>query len=1180
MPDLLARTAVEVAQLLSPLRLAVEDTEELALFLRRFGLPLRGSQLTALVTSLGPLRTGVVSLLGAADDALDGGVSGSELQALLVSARPLFDTVQSMGAQLSSLAAAVPTGAGVQPFTQVIAGFPEELLDLLLADYLSGRVPVLLHLLSVLDVVRVEAIPASGHALSRGLEYVRHHFDWERVSLLFDRPDVWAREAYGWGVNFDSDKFIGRLGRIFELFGGMASSDEMTEAELQAFLPDWPAPMHPPLQLLAPVIRKQVSHADGRIDASASGEAGIAFFPISGKTASTRTTDKGLGIGPYLDGSAGASVDLGGGLSARAHGSLGAVGGVVFALRPSGVEIKTGLGAAAVSGAVALEATLAPAGGLLFLGSAGGTRVEAKSVSASLGGEVSTAGSDFYLAAGIKELKAVIDPGDDGLLSAILSQPIEIKAGDIGLGYRHGRGLYFDSGSNLALTVPLNLALGPLNISELGLVLDWSEPPSLTVAVTGDLTIGPLFAYAENIGLKTTIVPDPDGMLGNHDLRFAFKPPDAYAISLDAAPIEGGGMLAVYEHEYRGALALQFESIGFSAFAILTTRLPNGQAGFSFAGSIFGEFSLPLGYGFFLTGLGGVIGINRRVNTDALREVLFAGRFDNLLFPQDPIANAATILQDMAAILPVQSGQHLVGPVARIGWGQPILIELKLGVVIELGANPRLLILGGVAVNLPTKDAALVSLNLSFFGVIDFGAGTISFDATLQNSRVLSWSISGDAAFRTGWAPRLNHIASVGGLHPSYPRPANFPDLRRISVNFGSNNPKVTLCGYAALTLNSVQFGARASLYAKGPDLWIVGQVAAEGEVYFDALIYFNPFGFDVQLGGSLTLLRNGKRAAGLGFKLRLRGPNTYQINGKVWITVCGIDVDFGINHSWGQRQSLPTLTANAVEVLRAALLRDARYEPVSVHRRAPGASFAQKDSTRQAIDPLGGVRFVQRAIPLDVALAKIGDAQVAGPKRIQLKVFQGTEELATTPAREDFVRGHFFNLTDAERLRAPDFDELPAGFELASDRLDFDGAKAITETYDYEIILIGLEDDRTRPAVKGAGVSLATAFADRWSRVTLDRVAVPKGSSLRALGTAAAVRVEATRYVANGTAAAGTSVMISPAARAAAMAGAEASFTRVKRVAAAPHALSVEVRETNVGVASYVLAAAAGGKK
>ncbi len=1165
MPNIVAQASVEVGQLFLPLRIAVEDGEELSLFLRRFGLPVDAGHVATIASSLTPLREGIMSLLDAAHGALADGVDAADVQTLVNAAGPLFNAVQSIGSSISSLVSAVPTGPTMQPFDDVVAGFPSEVLDLLLADYLSARVPVALHVLTLLDVARFEEVPEEGHPLSRGLVYVHHQFDWHRIGQLFERPGEWALEAYGWGVDFDSDTFIARLMRIFESFGGVASMDEMRHAEVQLFLPDWPEPGRPPLKALAPLIRKQVVSASGVIDTAASGEAGIGIFPVSGKTDATRTTDKGLAVGPYLDGNAAATADFGGGLTARATGALGVLGGVVFVFRPSGADVEIGIGATAFTGSFAVETTYAPTDGIVFFGEPGGTRVEAKSVVVSLGGEVSNAGSDFFIAGGVNALKAVIDPGDDGLLSAIITAPIEIEAGNVVLGWRYGRGLYFDSGSTLAIIVPLNLALGPVKISELGLVLDFAEPVSITVTVTGDLKIGPLFAFAEGIGLRTTIVADPDGMLGDYDLRFAFQPPVSYAIALAIGPVSGGGLIARYDDEYRGALALKFQTIGFSAFAILNTRLPNGQPGFSFAGSLFGEFNLPLGYGFFLTGLGGVVGLNRTINTDALREVLFAGRLDNLIFPADPIANAATILQDMADILPVRQDNHLMGPVARIGWGQPILVEMKLGVVIEIGSNARVLIVGGAGINLPTKDSALVSINLSFFGVIDFGAETISFDATLQNSRVLTWTITGDGAVRTGWAPRLDHIASVGGLHPAYPRPANFPDLRRLSINFGSNNPKITLNAYAAVTLASLQFGAYASLYAKGPDVWLVGQLAAEGEIYFHALVYFNPFSFDAKLGGSLTLLIDGDRVAGLGFKLRLTGPNTYKISGKVWVTVCGCDLDFHITHSWGEPQSLPTVTASAVDVLRAAIERDARYEPLTTNRRVPGVSFTTTESAKAAIDPVGGVRFVQRAMPLDVALEKIGEAQVSGPKRVDLKVFQGDDEIDTQPSTQDFVRGHFFALTEAERLRAPDFDGLKAGFEVAGDTLDFDATKAISEAYDYEIIFLGEQDDRTTPAPRGPRLTLSSQFAERWAGVNSVRVATAGDPLFGVLRPAIPIAIERTRFVPQ-------SVMQELAAtgpaRDAAIRSAEMSITRVSAAAVAAR------RAANTAIASYVLAA------
>jgi len=349
-----------------------------------------------------------------------------------------------------------------------------------------------------------------------------------------------------------------------------------------------------------------------------------------------------------------------------------------------------------------------------------------------------------------------------------------------------------------------------------------------------------------------------------------------------------------------------------------------------------------------------------------------------------------------------------------------------------------------------------------------------------------------------------------------------------------------------------------------------VGQLAAEGEVYFNALIYFNPFSFDVQLGGSLTLLRNGNRAAGLGFKLRLRGPNTYKINGKVWVTICGVDVDFSINHSWGQPQSLPVETASAVAVLRLAIEQNPRYEPITTRNRAPGVSFAPTESAKQAIDPAGGVRFLQRAVPLDVSLEKIGEAQVTGPKRVDLKVFQNEQEITAQPATQDFVRGHFFELSEAERLRAPDFDELKAGFEVSGDKLAYDASKAIAETYDYEIILIGVEDDRTKPVVRGPVLTLPTQFADRWSHVNRLHVAATADNHFGVLRPATKVVLEKTRFVRTDTV---SSVMSAAAtARAAAMRNVEMSFTQMAAGISAPPAGATAVRAANLGIASYVL--------
>ncbi|MGD9990491.1 DUF6603 domain-containing protein, partial [Pseudonocardia sp.] len=509
---------------------------------------------------------------------------------------------------------------------------------------------------------------------------------------------------------------------------------------------------------------------------------------------------------------------------------------------------------------------------------------------------------------------------------------------------------------------------------------------------------------------------------------------------------------------------------------------------------IFGEFVIPLGYGFFLTGLGGIIGINRTTNSDALRAAVTAGSLDHLLFPADPIGQAPRILDDLASVFPAKEGQHVFGPVARIAFGQPPLIEGKIGLLLEVGAQIRVLILGVLGSDLPTRDLALVSLRVSFVGIVDLAARTISLDASLAGSRVLDFAISGDMAARTGWAPRIDHVISFGGLHPAYPRPSNLPELRRLSINFGSNNPRVTLSAYLAVTTSSLQFGARASMYAKGPKVTFVGRLAAEGELSLDAIVYFDPFGFDAKLIGSLSLLVDGDVVLGLGFNLRLSGPNPITVAGRVWATVFGFDVGFGINHSWGERRAVAPPLVDPVAVLRTGLLSGSGFEPVVSTRRVSGVTFApDPPGAAPAVDPAAGLRYLQRALPLGIPIEKVGEAVVAGgARRFDLAV-RGPDgdDLQLDPVDADFVRGQHWTLTEDERLRAPVFEAHQAGFTLGGDELVADAGTAVDAEYAYEVIVLQGTDTRD-PAGLRPGFRLDEQVAGRWSAAHRREVARP----------------------------------------------------------------------------------------
>src|SRR4029077_4074543 len=147
--------------------------------------------------------------------------------------------------------------------------------------------------------------------------------------------------------------------------------------------------------------------------------------------------------------------------------------------------------------------------------------------------------------------------------------------------------------------------------------------------------------------------------------------------------------------------------------------MQDGSKGFSLLIIITAEFGtgIQLGFGFTLIGLGGLLGLNRTMRLDALVQSVRTGGVYSILFPKDIAANATQIINDLRAFFPAQAGIFLIGPMAKLGWGTPTLVSLTIGIIIEIPGNIALI--GVLRVALPTDDAAVVVLQVSFIGAIE-----------------------------------------------------------------------------------------------------------------------------------------------------------------------------------------------------------------------------------------------------------------------------------------------------------------------------------------------------------------------------------------------------------------------------------------------------------------------------
>ena len=379
-----------------------------------------------------------------------------------------------------------------------------------------------------------------------------------------------------------------------------------------------------------------------------------------------------------------------------------------------------------------------------------------------------------------------------------------------------------------------------------------------------------------------TFPPSNTGNLGPLNLDLGFKPPTGVGLSVDVGIIKGGGFLSidVDKGEYVGAMELDFVGIvSLKAIAIINaTKMPDGsRKGFSLLIIITADFPpIQLGFGFTLNAVGGLLGLNRTVNIEALREGVRTNAIKSVLFPQDVIANITRIVSDLKQIFPPYNDHFVVGPMAGLGWGTPSIITLELGILIEIPV-PRIAILGVLRAFLPTEDVALLNLQVNFLGVIDFENKYISFDASLFDSRLLIYTLTGDMAFRLSWGDNPMFILSVGGFHPAYhDAPQDLQHMTRLGISLLSgDNPRISVMSYFAVTSNtSAEFGARAELCAAAAGFNVYGFIS------YDVLFQFDPFKFIASFEAELALREGTSTIMGIHLSGQLSGTSPWNALG------------------------------------------------------------------------------------------------------------------------------------------------------------------------------------------------------------------------------------------------------------------------------------------------------------
>jgi hypothetical protein len=1030
MSDALQSVLTQAGLAIAPMR-TVRTPEQAVTFFRKLGFEIPTGAFGPGLSALATQADGLIAAVQQLAQATDAGAIASGVASLFTK---LVGATTAIGQLHSEITAG---GGGALPN---IGDLPRRLTDFLVLDFLHRQKPDTHKSLHLFGLIEDEPKPSPGQPARL--------INWDRFSTFLSGPKQIANDVYQWETNFDISTFLNRLEsmmRAASLPGGIYPQSPTAQAAIgntSAKLPE----------LRLPIFQKGL--APGTYS-----QFGITFTPAEANGGQK----KGLALLPYLMGATAFSFDVcdRGQLSFTSSADIRGIGIVI---RPpfdaKGLLNLTG----AFNASVTVSEKPDKAEEMIFVGTAGGSRLSIQGLGIKWFANNNQGKLDLGAEAQIQTLRLVIGGGDgDGFIQQILSG-LNVKAeAQLGFGMGLLSGFYVTGGGKLAIELSVHIDLGPVAIEALQLSLEpAADKFKLGAGVNLTAKLGPLAASVEGIGLEAD-VQFKHGNLGPAQLDLSFLPPRGVGLSVDAGIVTGGGFLYIDKDrgEYAGALQLEIaDFLSVAAIGLISTKMPDGTPGFSLLIIITADFGagIQLSFGFTLLAVGGLLGLNRTVLFQPLLDGVRTNAVQSIMFPQDVIANAPRIISDLRAIFPPQQGTFLIGPMAKIGWGEPTLISLSLGVIIEIPPGDAA-ILGILRAALPADELAILVLQVNFAGVLEFDKQRFYFFAALFDSHVLFLTISGSMGLLFAYGDNANFVLSVGGFHPQFnPPPLPFPAPQRISIDIINESfARIHSDGYFAVTTNTVQFGAHSDFF------FGFSACNVSGSSGFDALIQFSPFHFIAEISTQFSVQVFGIGVYGVGIDVSLSGPTPWHVHGTASLSFFLFSIDIGIDFTWGDNpnstlppvQVMPILTAEVQKASnwKAALPKNLKLLVVLRQLDPSEAGFV--------LHPAGTLQVSQRTIPLDLKIDKVGSQAPSDANQFALAV-AGATLTKVRNLQEPFAPSQFRNFDDATKLSQPAFVPQDSGIELAG-TATLATATAITRPLRYDLTVVDKESEPVR---------------------------------------------------------------------------------------------------------------------
>jgi hypothetical protein len=1030
-----------ILPLFDPVVQAVDDPEYALELLRDLGYA--SPVPPTFLSDFSPALTSLTSIFNTVEQSIETNSDPDYLQLtqdVVTGIKAVIDTANSIGTAIQSN---VPGNFIAE--TNIVQNFPRQLIDYMVIGMIQRKYPVLYGALLTLGAIEETDVPKPTSAFL--LAYRKRELHWDKLPDLVTRPVERMQEVYKWNEkNLQFNKLIRNLK---ELGHGLKLHAEITTPN-----PDTLEAFNNSTSVITDDNEKKLEILKMPLYPAVVDFVGFDIYPVLD---STRLKTEGFGVGVYFDPSKGVEFQVSNSL--------------VFAIKYGGTsELNVGLvfkkdepitHVANIFGGGSLASVLSdfitelkydgPDEDTLLIDTPFGARITFKTWTVRAGVDKKAA---FFVETDVTGLTFSIGAGGaDGFLQSVLPAESMKAMFDLTLGMNTSSGFYFRGSSALEIKFPLHIAIGPITIEGLTLTIVPKDGKVL-LSLGADIKcmIGPIVGVVQNIGVSSALSfpADRKGNAGIMQIDFGFKPPNGLGMSIDAGAVKGGGFLYLDSDkgEYFGALELEFQGvIALKAVGIINTKMPDGSDGFSLLIIITAEFTpIQLSFGFTLNGVGGLLGLNRTTRVEVLREGIKTNAIKSILFPENVVANISKIISDLKQVFPPLNDRFIICPMAKVGWGTPSIITLELGLLIEIPV-PRIIILGVLKVVLPDESVAVLRMQVNFLGVIDFENKYISFDASLFDSRLLLFTLTGDMAFRLSWGDQPTFILSVGGFHPAFKEaPGDLHGMSRISISLMNGGiARITAQTYFAVTANTAQFGAKAELIA-GDE----GGFNVYGFIGFDVLFRFVPFSFVADFSAGVALRRKKAVYMAINVSGQLSGPKPWDARGEASISVFLFSITVSFHETWGDSETVSDpLFEDLLQLLNNEIDDDRNWQAEIPTNTNLQVSLKKYDPPAGSIvvHPFGILRFSERALPLEVNIETFGTRL---PKDANHFVVT-TTSLQSEPVNEEFAPANFFKLSDDEKISRPSFVQMKSGFKTKSSTALQLAPGVVSKSVDYE---------------------------------------------------------------------------------------------------------------------------------